>query len=59
MLATAFLRAFWFLEKNKRDSLGRGDLAHFYESEEVLGFEEGNAGEAPPRAHLGARSPRT
>jgi len=42
MLATAFLRAFWFLEKNNV-ILSDERSGHFYESEEVLGFEEGNA----------------
>src|SRR2546428_6220634 len=43
MLATAFLRAFWFLEKNNVILSDEEILGHFYESEEVLGFEEGNA----------------
>jgi len=42
MLVTAFIRAFWFLEKNQvladEDILGA-----FYDLEEVLGFEDGNA----------------
>src|SRR5438876_1195906 len=42
MLATAFLRAFWFLEKNHILS-DEEILSHFYETEEVLSFEEGNA----------------
>src|SRR2546426_224619 len=56
MLATAFLRAFWFLEKNNVILSDEEILAHFYESEEVLGFEEGNAWvKLHPEAHLGAR----
>jgi DNA-directed RNA polymerase subunit beta len=55
MLATAFLRAFWFLEKSvilSDDEI----LGHFYETEDVLGFEQGNVWVAPhPVAHLGAR----
>src|SRR5881296_3709618 len=42
MLATAFLRAFWFLERNIILS-DEEILSHFYETEEVLSFEEGNA----------------
>src|SRR6058998_3446200 len=42
MLATAFLRAFWFLEKSVILS-DEEILAHFYEAEEVLSFEDGNA----------------
>src|ERR671936_813494 len=42
MLATAYLRAFWFLEKGVVLS-DEEILGHFYESEEVLGFEDGNA----------------
>jgi DNA-directed RNA polymerase subunit beta len=42
MLATAFLRAFWFLEKGNILS-DEEILNHFYEMEEVQGFEEGNA----------------
>jgi DNA-directed RNA polymerase subunit beta len=41
MLVTAFIRAFWFLEKNQvladEDILGA-----FYDLEQVLGFEDGN-----------------
>src|SRR5213596_972260 len=56
MLATAFLRAFWFLEKNNVILSDEEILAHFYESEEVLAFEEGNAWvKLHPEAHLGAR----
>src|SRR5216110_2910974 len=55
MLASAFLRAFWFLEKGVILS-DEEILAHFYESEEVLAFEEGNAWvKLHPEAHLGAR----
>src|SRR2546429_634394 len=47
MHATAFLRAFWFLEKSTPNSpqilADEEILGHFYESEDVLGFEEGNA----------------
>ena len=42
MLATAFLRAFWFLEKNVVLS-DEEILSHFYDMEEVLGFEGGDA----------------
>src|SRR5690242_12287728 len=42
MYASAFLRAFYFLEKNTILS-DEEILAHFYEMEDVLGFEEGNA----------------
>src|SRR5207249_2057152 len=56
MLATAFLRAFWFLEKNNVILSDEEILAHFYESEEVLAFEEGNAWvKLHTEAHLGAR----
>src|SRR5882724_2035280 len=55
MLATAFLRAFWFVEK----SVVLSDeelLAHFYETEEVLSFEDGNAWvKLSAEAHVGAR----
>ena len=55
MLATAFLRAFWFLEK----SVILSDvevLAQFYEAEEVLSFEDGNAWVTlHAEAHVGAR----
>ena len=40
--ATAFLRAFWFLEKSNVLS-DEEILAQFYDTEEVLGFEDGNA----------------
>src|SRR5204862_1427332 len=56
MLATAFLRACWFLEKNNVILSDEEILAHFYEREEVLAFEEGNAWvKLHPEAHLGAR----
>src|SRR5207237_5237508 len=55
MLATAFLRAFWFLEKGVILS-DEEILGHFYESEEVLGFEEGNAWvKFSPDAHDGVK----
>src|SRR2546426_1877772 len=55
MLATAFLRAFWFLEKGVILS-DEEILGHFYDGEEVLGFEEGNAWvKLHPEAHIGAR----
>jgi DNA-directed RNA polymerase subunit beta len=55
MLATAFLRAFWFLEKNVVLS-DEEILTHFYDLEEVLGFEEGNARlRLHPEAQIGAR----
>jgi DNA-directed RNA polymerase subunit beta len=55
MLATAFLRAFWFLERNVILS-DEEILAHFYEMEEVLSFEDGNAWvKLSAEAHVGAR----
>src|SRR5881296_787183 len=55
MLATAFLRAFWFLERNIILS-DEEILAHFYEPEEVLSFEDGNAVvKLSAEAHVGAR----
>jgi len=55
MLATAFLRAFWFLEKSVILS-DEEVLAHFYEVEEVLSFEDGNAWVTlQAEAHVGAR----
>src|ERR671922_73823 len=42
MYASAFLRAFYFLEKSTILS-DEEILAHFYEMEDVLGFEDGNA----------------
>jgi DNA-directed RNA polymerase subunit beta len=61
MLATAFLRAFWFLEKSTfPDKLvilsDEEILAHFYDTEEVLSFEDGNAWVTlNPEAHIGAK----
>jgi DNA-directed RNA polymerase subunit beta len=61
MLATAFLRAFWFLEKSTfPDKLvilsDEEILAHFYEAEEVLSFEDGNAWVTlNADAHVGAK----
>ena len=55
MLATAFLRAFWFLEKGNILS-DEEILGHFYEMEEVQGFEEGNAlVKFSATAHVGAK----
>src|SRR3989449_3197663 len=55
MLATAFLRAFWFLEKQVILS-DEEILAHFYETEEVLAFEDGNAWvKFNPDAHEGVK----
>jgi DNA-directed RNA polymerase subunit beta len=55
MLATAFLRAFWFLEKGHILS-DEEILAQFYETETVQGFEDGNAWVAfHPEAHEGVR----
>src|SRR5881397_2000382 len=55
MLATAFLRAFWFLERNIILS-DEEILAHFYEPEEVLSFEDGNAWvKLSAEAHTGTR----
>src|SRR5574342_98071 len=55
MLATAFLRAFWFLERNVILS-DEEILAHFYEPEEVLSFEDGNAWvKLSAEAHTGTR----
>src|SRR5438477_485280 len=61
MLATAFLRAFWFLEKSTfPDKLvilsDEEILGHFYEAEEVLSFETGNAWVTlNAEAHVGAK----
>jgi DNA-directed RNA polymerase subunit beta len=56
MLATAFLRAFWFLEKNNVILSDEEILTHFYETEDVLSFEDGNAWVAlHPEAHVGAK----
>jgi DNA-directed RNA polymerase subunit beta len=55
MLATAFLRAFWFLERNIILS-DEEILAHFYDGEEVLSFEDGNAWvKLSAEAHVGTR----
>jgi DNA-directed RNA polymerase subunit beta len=55
MLATAFLRAFWFLERNVILS-DEEILSHFYEAEEVLSFEDGNAWvKLSAEAHVGTR----
>ncbi|PYM97060.1 MAG: DNA-directed RNA polymerase subunit beta [Candidatus Rokuibacteriota bacterium] len=55
MLATAFLRAFWFLEKGVILS-DEEILAHFYEAEEVVSFEDGNAWVTlNAEAHVGAK----
>jgi DNA-directed RNA polymerase subunit beta len=55
MLATAFLRAFWFLEKNVILS-DEEILGHFYDIEQVMSFEEGNAWvKLNAEAHVGAR----
>ena len=58
MYATAFLRAFSFLEKSAANSpqiLSDDEiLARFYDTEDVLGFEDGNAWVKPhPIAHGG------
>src|SRR5437879_1530819 len=55
MLATAFLRAFWFLEKSVILS-DEEILGHFYEAEEVQSFEAGNAWVTlNAEAHVGAK----
>ncbi len=55
MLATAFLRAFWFLEKSVILS-DEEVLAQFYEAEAVQSFEDGNAWVTlHAEAHVGAR----
>src|SRR5262245_45886391 len=55
MHATAFLRAFWFLEKGSILS-DEEILGQFYEMEDVLSFEEGTAWVTLHReAHVGAR----
>jgi DNA-directed RNA polymerase subunit beta len=55
MLATAYLRAFWFLEKGVILA-DEEILAEFYEGEEVLGFEDGNAWVKPHAvAQVGAK----
>src|SRR5438309_2119053 len=58
MLATAFLRAFWFLEKSVILS-DEEILGHFYEAEEVQSFEAGNAWVTlNAEAHVGAKVAR-
>jgi DNA-directed RNA polymerase subunit beta len=55
MYATAFLRAFYFLEKSTILS-DEEILAQFYDTEEVLGFEDGNAWlRLHPEASVGAK----
>src|SRR5882724_11327701 len=55
MYATAYLRAFWFLEKGVVLS-DEEILAQFYDAEEVLGFEDGNAWvKVHPEASIGAK----
>jgi DNA-directed RNA polymerase subunit beta len=55
MLATAFLRAFWFLEKSVVLS-DEEILAQFYESEEVQAFDGGNVQvKFSPELHVGAK----
>src|SRR5438445_9276698 len=55
MYASAYLRAFYFLEKSTILS-DEEILAHFYEMEEVQGFEDGNAWvKFNPDAHEGAK----
>jgi len=55
MLATAFLRAFWFLEKNVVLA-DEEILSHFYDMEEVLGFEGGDARvRFNPDVHVGTK----
>src|SRR5712664_3268004 len=55
MYASAFLRAFYFLEKSTILS-DEEILAHFYEMEEVQGFEDGNAWvKFNPDAHESAK----
>ena len=55
MYATAFLRAFYFLEKSTVLS-DEEILAQFYDTEEVLGFEDGNAWvKLHPEASVGAK----
>src|SRR5438874_4714333 len=65
MYATAFLRAFWFLEKSTLEKNAPTNLqilsdeeilAQLYEGEEVLGFEDGNAWvKVHPEASVGAK----
>jgi len=55
MYASAFLRAFYFLEKSTILS-DEEILAHFYDIEDVLGFEDGNAWvKVHPEASVGAK----
>src|SRR5687767_7879399 len=55
MYASGFLRAFWFLEKGAILS-DEEILAHFYDIEDVLGFEDGNAWvKVHPDASVGAK----
>src|SRR5436853_6081179 len=55
MLATAFLRAFWFLEKGNILS-DEEILGHFYDMQEVQPFEAGNAWvKLSAEAHTGTR----
>ena len=55
MYASAYLRAFYFLEKSTILS-DEEILAHFYEMEEVQGFEDGDAWvKFNPGAHEGAK----
>jgi DNA-directed RNA polymerase subunit beta len=55
MYATAYLRAFWFLEKGVVLS-DEEILAQFYDVEEVLSFEDGNAWvRVHPEASVGAK----
>ena len=68
MLATAFLRAFWFLESgsSRMGSSSNGVilsdeeiLGFFYDTEEVQGFEDGVAwARLSPEVHKGARVAR-
>jgi DNA-directed RNA polymerase subunit beta len=56
MLATAYLRAFWFLEKGNILS-DEEILGQFYEMEEVQSFDEGNAWvKFSATAHVGAKA---
>jgi DNA-directed RNA polymerase subunit beta len=55
MLATAYLRAFWFLEKSVILS-DEEILAQFYATEEVLAFADGNVWvKLHPEAHAGVK----
>ncbi len=55
MYATAYLRAFWFLDKGVVLS-DEEILAQFYDAEEVLSFEDGNAWvRVHPEASVGAK----